>query len=108
MMLVCLARDVFLGLVDSTREKKDIAYTIEMMMKYIEEVGPSNVVQLYIDNVAVMTRMMTRLVTLYLHMYRQGCTTHILDLLLEDWGKDQKVKDLVKDCRSMVKCIRKY
>jgi len=108
MMLVCPIGDVFLGSVDSTGHRKDIAYTVEMMVKYIEKVGPSNVVQLCTDNASVMTGAMAKLVTLYPHMYRQGCAAHILDLLLEDWGKDQKVKDLVKDCRDMVKFIRKY
>ena len=30
------------------------------------------------------------------HMYIQGCATHCLDLLLEDWGKEDWVKKLIK------------
>ena len=107
-MLVCPAGDVFLGSVDSTGSRKDIAYTTETMVKYIEQVGAANIVQLCTDNAAVMTGAMSSLLLRYPHMYKQGCAAHILDLLLEDWGKAQTVKDLVNDCRTMVKHIKKY
>ncbi|MBE3102980.1 MAG: DUF domain-containing protein, partial [Bacilli bacterium] len=74
----------------------------------IEQVGPTNVVQLCTDNAAIMTGAMSSLLEKYPHMYKQGCAAHILDLLLEDWGKSQSIKDLVNDCRTMVKHIRKY
>ena len=107
-MLVCPAGDVFLGSVDSTGERKDIAYTTELISKYIDEVGPSNIVQMCTDNAAVMTGAMRSLEQKYPHMYRQGCAAHILDLLLEDWGKATSVKDLVKECAAIVHYIRKY
>jgi len=37
-MLVCLAGDVFLESVDTTGERKDIAYTMKAIAQYIEEV----------------------------------------------------------------------
>ena len=107
-MLVCPARDVFLGSEDSTGAKKDIAYTTTLMSKYIDKVGPTNIVQLCTENASIMIGTMSSLLLKYPHMYKQGCAAHILDLLLEDWGKSQTMKDLVSKCRTMVKHIRKY
>jgi len=44
-MLVCPLGDAFLGSIDTTRERKDIAYTMNTIVKYIEEIGPKNIVQ---------------------------------------------------------------
>ena len=96
MMLVCPAGDVFLGSVDTTGKKKDKEYTATSMAKYIEEVGPRNIVQICTDNASVMLGAMRILERKYKHLYRQGCAAHILDLLLEDWGKSRWVKDLVE------------
>lgn len=107
-MLVCPAGDVFLGSVDTTGEKKDIAYTANVMAKYIDEVGSSNVVQLCTDNASVMTGTLTQLKERYPHMYMQGCAAHIMDLLVEDWGKDPRVKILVGRCKQIVVFVKKY
>ena len=107
-MLVCPAGDVFLGSVDTSGEKKDITYTTNTMAQYIEEVGPQNIVQLCTDNAAVMTGAMRSLQERYPHMYMQGCAAHILDLLLEDWAKEARVKQIVKRCSQIVKFIKKY
>lgn len=108
MMLVCPAGDVFLGSVDSTGHKKDIAYTTEMMQGYIQKVGPEKVIQLCTNNAAVMISAMKRLTEVYPYMYTQGCTAHILDLLLEDWGKEEDMKELVKKCTDIVTFIKRY
>jgi hypothetical protein len=39
--------------------------------------------------------MLHDLVATCLHLYKQGCCTHILDLLLEDWGKEDMFKTLI-------------
>ena len=107
-MLVCPAGDVFLGLVDTTGEKKDIAYTTNMLAQYVDEIGSKNIVQLCTDNAAVMTGALKSLQERYPHMYTQGCAAHIMDLLLEDWGKEERVKGLVAKCEHIVKFIKKY
>ena len=107
-MLVCPAGDVFLGSVDTTGEKKDIAYTANVMAKHIEDVGPKNVVQLCTDNASVMTGTLARLKEKYPHMYMQGCAAHIMDLLVEDWRKDSRVKVLVGKCKQIVLFVKKY
>ena len=54
-MLVCPIGDILLGLVESTRANKNIAYTTETITRYIEQVGPANIVQVCTDNASIMT-----------------------------------------------------
>ena len=42
------------------------------------------------------------------HMYMQGCATHCLVLLLEDWGKEEWVKKLVKKARIIFVYIKSH
>ena len=35
------------------------------------------------------------IVTTYPHIFKQGCTTHALDLMLGDWAKIDQFKDLI-------------
>jgi hypothetical protein len=39
-----------------------------------------------------MLGVLDELIVLYSHLYKQGCCTHILDLLLQDWGKEEMFK----------------
>ena len=42
------------------------------------------------------------------HLYVQGCAVHCLDLLLEDWGKEEWVKKLVKKARIISVFIKSH
>ena len=42
------------------------------------------------------------------HLYVQGCAAHCLDLLLEDWGKEEWVKKLVKKARIISVFIKSH
>ena len=42
------------------------------------------------------------------HLYVQGCTAHCLDLLLEDCGKEEWVKKLVKKARIIFVFIKSH
>lgn len=107
-MLVCPAGDVFLGSIDTTGKKKCSQFTADSIASYIEEVGPQNVVQVCTDNAASMLGALRILEDRYPHVYRQGCAAHILDLLLEDWGKEPWVKELVYRAKRICKFIRAY
>lgn len=106
MMLVCPVGEVFLGSVDTTGKKKDIAYVANEMAKYIEEVGPQNIVQICTDNASTMLGAVKKLQIDYPHLYGQGCAAHILDLLLEDWGKEAWVKHLVEQAKRVCTFIK--
>jgi hypothetical protein len=46
------------------------------------------------------------IVTTYPHVFKQGCITHALDLILEDWAKIDQFKDLIKKTKSVCLYIR--
>ena len=94
-MLVCPVGDVFLGSIDTTGNKKDKGYIAGKLEEYIEAVGPHNVVQICSDNASAMLGAMDKVVEDYPHIYKQGCAAHVIDLLLEDWGKEPTYKQLI-------------
>jgi hypothetical protein len=62
---------------------------------YIEAVSPNNLTQICSNNANAMLGVLDNLVATYLHLYKQGCCTHILDLLLKDWKKEVMFKSLI-------------
>ena len=58
----------------------------------IEKVGVYNVVQVCMDNASVMNAASCHILQSTSHLYVQGCTAHCLDLLLEDWSKEEWMK----------------
>lgn len=48
------------------------------------------------------------IVQMYPHMDTHRCAAHILDVLLEDWDKDQRIKRIVAWCKAIVKFMKKY
>jgi hypothetical protein len=77
------------------------------MEKYIEEVGPYNVVQICTDNASSMKAAANIITNTYLHIYFQGCAVHAMNLLLEDWRKAAWMKKAVKKSRTIVKFIKR-
>ena len=61
-------------------------YQASFMEKYIEEVGPHNVVQICTDNPSSMKAVANIITNKYRHICFQGCTMHTMKFLLEDWG----------------------
>jgi hypothetical protein len=103
-MLSCLTNYIFLGSIDTTGNKKTKAYIAKELKKFIDEVGPRLVIQICTDNATNMLGAMDNIVTTYPHVFKQGCTTHTLDLMLEDWTKIDQFKDLIK----RAKCVCLY
>jgi hypothetical protein len=77
------------------------------MEKYIEEVGPHNVVHIYTNNASFMKAAADIITNKYLHIYFQGCVVHTMNLLLEDWGKVTWMKEVLKKLRTIVKFIKR-
>jgi hypothetical protein len=50
MMFACPNGDVFLGVIDTTKECKNAHYICNALVKYIETIGMDNIVQIYIEN----------------------------------------------------------
>ena len=105
-MKICPAGEEFIGSVDASGNIKDAKYVAEMLGKYIEAVGPKNVVQICTDNASVMKSAVDILIEKWPHIYFQGCAAHVLNLLLGDWGKVKWVKEVVDDVREIVKFVK--
>jgi hypothetical protein len=88
--------DVFLGTIDTTGNHKDHVYVVAQIQPFVEKVGRHNVVQVCTDNTPVMASAARDLIRANPDLYFQGYAAHCLDLLLEDWGKEEWVKKLVK------------
>jgi hypothetical protein len=85
MMCVCPAGEEFLGAIDTSGDMKDAVYIADVIKRYLIEVGPQNVVQVCTDNASVMRKVVSIVQLEWLHLYIQGCMTHALNLLLQDW-----------------------
>ncbi len=76
--------DVFIGSIDTIRERKDAHYICNALSGYIETIGVDNNVQICIDNVLIMKSATNLLIHHFPSFYFQGSIVHFLDLLLED------------------------
>ena len=100
--------DLFLGTIDTTGNHKDQHYVASQIRPFLEKVGVHNVVQVCTDNAPVMTAANRHIFQSISHLYVQGCAAHCLDLLLEDWGKEEWVKKLVKKARIISVFIKSH
>lgn len=105
-MMSCPTGDVFLGSIDTTGQKKTMAYISDQLKIFIEKVGPANVQQICTDNAANMLGALDDVLITYPHIFKQGCMAHALDLLLEDWAKVEDFTDLIERAKSLVLYIR--
>jgi hypothetical protein len=106
-MLVSSATEQFLEAVDTIGYPKTAEYQASIMEKYIEEVGPQNVVQICTDNASSMKAAANIITDKYPHIYFQGCAVHAMNLLLEDWEKATWMKEVVKKSRTIIKFIKR-
>jgi hypothetical protein len=107
-MLSCPAGDIFLGSIDTIGNKKTKAYIATELKKLIEDVGPRFVTQICTDNATNMLGTMDDIVTTYPHIFKQGCATYALDLMLEDWAKIDQFKDLIQKAKRVCIYMRNH
>jgi hypothetical protein len=88
--------------------KKTKEYIAGELKTYIEAIGPNKVTQICTDNASAMLGALDELVATYPHLYKQGCAAHILDLLLEDWGKEEMFKALIIRAKQVCIYIRNH
>ena len=105
-MLVSPAGELFLGAIDTTGNEKTATYLASILLKYIEQVGPHNIVQVCTDNASAMLSASRLVVEKHPHIFIQGCATHAMNLLLEDWGKATWIKETLEKAKLLVKFIK--
>ena len=94
-MLLYPTGDIFLGFIHTTRNKDMKACIAMELKKFIDEIGPSFVTQICMDNAMNMFLAIDDIVTTYLHVFKQNCAGQTLDLMLDDWTEIDQFKDLI-------------
>jgi Protein of unknown function (DUF 659)/hAT family C-terminal dimerisation region len=100
--------EMFLEAVNTSGEYKDAKYIANCIIKGIDKVGVNDVVQVITDSAPV-CRAATEIVHhKYPKIFASPCATHVLDLLLKDFGNLPWVCRIVKECFEVVKFITNH
>ena len=81
------ASPVFEAVVDTSGYEKNSQYIADEFIKIIERIGPENVIQVATDSAAACKSAGGIISERYPQITWTACTSHVLDLLLEDIGK---------------------
>eukprot|EP00253_Pinus_taeda_P004357 PITA_04357 len=104
-LVSCPKGTMFMKSVDASDHIKDARLLCELLDLFIQEVGPSNVVQVITDNVANYVAAGKMLMERYPNLFWTPCGAHCIDLMLEDIGKIPTVRDIVESSKSITKFI---
>ncbi|KAG2431587.1 hypothetical protein HYH02_013280 [Chlamydomonas schloesseri] len=98
----------FLKAFNTEGATKDAAFYYRIMCEMIEEVGPQHVVMVATDNAPVCPAAGKMVEEKYPHIFWLPCTSHVMDLALEDLSKLDWVDGLTDSCNTAVKFIRNH
>jgi hypothetical protein len=101
----CPKGTMFLKSVDASAHVKNVTLLCDLLDGFIKEVGPQHVVQVIMDNAANYVAADRMLMSRYLTMFWTPCAAHCLDLMLEDMGKLDWIKETIDSVRSIKKFI---
>eukprot|EP00253_Pinus_taeda_P036730 PITA_36730 len=104
-LVSCPKGTMFMKSVDASAHIKDARTLCELLDIFIQEVGPSNVVQVITDNAANYVATGKMLMERYPNLFWTRCAAHCIDLMLEDIGKIPIVRDIVESSKSITKLI---
>lgn len=103
-LVSCPQGTMFLRSVDASDKVKDATLLFEPLDDIIQEVGEQHVVQVITDNASNYVLAGEMLESKYKTIVWTPCAAHCIDLMLEDIGKVEWVKNTVEHA----KCITKY
>ena len=103
-MVYCAGATVFLKSVDASKHTKTGEYIYGILRSVLKEIGKHNVVQVVTDNGSNYRSAGLKLQRKY-HVYWTPCAAHCLDLMFEDIGKRDSVKQTIKSARDETKFI---
>ena len=84
---------------------KDANYYFSLMKSVVQEIGPEKVVQIVTDNEAAMKASGKKLMDEFPHLYWTACAAHCIDLILEDFGKRKKIKEVIDQAKIITQFI---
>eukprot|EP00253_Pinus_taeda_P010742 PITA_10742 len=104
-LVSCPKGAIFMKSVDASTHIKYACLLCELLDIFIQEVGPSNVVQVITDNAANYVAAGKMLIETYPNLFWTPCVAHYIDLMLEDIGKIPTMRDIVESANSITKFI---
>eukprot|EP00253_Pinus_taeda_P015721 PITA_15721 len=104
-LVSCPKRTMFMKSVDASAHIKDARTLCELLDIFIQEVGPSNVIQVITNNAANYVAAGKMLMERYPNLFWTPCASRCIDLMLEDIGKIPTVRDFVESSKSITKFI---
>ena len=100
---------MFLKAEDCSGEVKDAPFIVHVIMKAIEQIGPSKVVQVITDNALVCKVADLIIESRYDHIFWTPCIVHNLNLILEYIdSKVPWIKELIGEAREIIKFITNH
>lgn len=104
-LIFCSQGTMFLKSVDASSKVKDGEMLFQLLDEVVEEVGVANVVQVITDNASNYVLADKLLEEKHKTIFWTPCTAHFIDLMLEDIGKLDWVKNTVDHAKSITKFI---
>jgi hypothetical protein len=101
----CPRGTMFLKSVDASAYVKDATLLCDLLYGFIQEVGLQHVVQVITNNATNYVAAGRMLMSRYPTLFWTPCANHFLDLMLEDMGKIDWIKDAIDSMRSITKFI---
>lgn len=83
-------------------------YLADCLIRYIKEVGPERIVHVCTDNASTCRAAGKLVEKQFPQISWTGCTSHSIDLLLEDFGKEDWVASVCATGRTLVRFITRY
>jgi len=104
-LVFCPRGTMFLKSVDASDKVKDGQLLFQLLDEVVEEVGVANVVQVITDNASNYVLAGKLLEEKHKTIFWTPCAAHCIDLMLEDIGKLDWVKNTVDHAKSITKFI---
>eukprot|EP01018_Ginkgo_biloba_P036187 Gb_33622 [translate_table: standard] len=104
-IVVCPKGLIFLNAVDYNGELKDATFITNILINPIESIGPSNVVQVIINNARVCKEVGLLVEERYENIFWTPCAIHNLNLILKKIGKIdwmKKITDKSKEIQMFI------
>ena len=90
---------MFIKSVDASAYVKNATRLCELMDGFIQDIGVHNVVQIITDNTTNYVAAGRMLMERHPTLFWTPCVTHCIDLMLEDMGKIEFIKEVIDQAR---------
>ena len=104
-LVSCPQGTMFLRSVDAFDRVKDANLLFDLLDEVVMEVEVANVVQVVIDNASNYVLARKMLEEKHKTIFWTPCVAHCIDLMLEDTGKQEWIKNTIEHAKSITKYI---